>query len=86
MLYTVTIPGAEYPNVTESTAEVMRRAYGPDAQIVAQDGHTGHEVKVAVDSTARYPYRAVCTCSWTSRGYVRNHAAQTMADDHLENS
>lgn len=33
-------------------------------------------------SGERYPWRAVCPCGWASIGYVREHAAQIMADDH----
>lgn len=31
-----------------------------------------------------YPWKAVCSCGWASRGYVAAHAAQAMADDHDE--
>jgi hypothetical protein len=31
-----------------------------------------------------YPYRAVCSCGWFSNTYTAEHAAQTMADAHLE--
>lgn len=30
-----------------------------------------------------YPYNGVCSCGWTSWGYVRDHAAQTMVAAHL---
>lgn len=30
-----------------------------------------------------YPFNAVCSCGYTSWGYVRAHAAQTMAEHHL---
>lgn len=29
-----------------------------------------------------YPYRASCQCGWQSLGYVAQHAAHNMADDH----
>lgn len=32
---------------------------------------------------ARQPWRAECSCGWVSVSYVREHAAQLMADDHL---
>jgi hypothetical protein len=31
-----------------------------------------------------YPYKAFCECGWQSRGYVAVHAAQSMADGHLD--
>lgn len=32
-----------------------------------------------------FPYYATCrTCGWTSRGYVARHAAQDMADFHVQ--
>lgn len=31
---------------------------------------------------ARYPWRASCACGWASRGYVAEHAARLMAEDH----
>lgn len=33
-----------------------------------------------------YPYTGVCSCGWFSRGYVRDHAAQTMVEDHLDSA
>ena len=43
-----------------------------------------HDVSVVTDRVADhgYPHRAVCTCGWKSWGYVRTHAAETMADHH----
>ena len=29
-----------------------------------------------------YPWRAECWCGYVSRGYVAEHAAQSMADNH----
>lgn len=31
-----------------------------------------------------YPAMAVCVCGWKSRPYAREHAAQIMADAHIE--
>ncbi|AID58977.1 hypothetical protein PBI_GAIA_161 [Mycobacterium phage Gaia] len=33
-------------------------------------------------ATGRYPHIAVCPCGWRSRGCLRDHTAQIMADDH----
>lgn len=44
---------------------------------------SGCAVEVQYDPAQRYPYAAVCRCGWRSRGYVREHAAQAMADDHV---
>lgn len=30
-----------------------------------------------------YPYHAVCSCGYVSRGYVAEHAAKMMADYHM---
>jgi hypothetical protein len=46
---------------------------------------TTHHVAVALTG-GRYGYVPTCSCGWTTRGYVAEHAAQTMADDHEENS
>jgi hypothetical protein len=32
----------------------------------------------------RYPFLPTCSCGWVTRGYVAEHAAQLMADDHEE--
>jgi len=42
-----------------------------------------HDVEVGLLGSARYPYRARCSCSWESPTYVAEHAAQGMADWHL---
>ncbi|MDE1673787.1 hypothetical protein [Nocardia gipuzkoensis] len=41
-----------------------------------------------VRAGGRYPYRGACTgCDWQSaRGYVAEHAARDMAEDHVEKS
>ena len=32
----------------------------------------------------RYPFRPACSCGWEHAvGYVAEHAAQSMADDHV---
>lgn len=31
-----------------------------------------------------YPYRATCECGWQSNTYAVDHAAQGMADAHME--
>lgn len=41
-------------------------------------------IATAVADNHGYPYRAICTCGWASRGYAASHAALTMADDHHE--
>lgn len=42
----------------------------------------GHAVAV-VDKGGRYPYQPTCTCGWSDWGYVAAHAAQILADAHL---
>jgi hypothetical protein len=32
----------------------------------------------------RYPYVPGCSCGWHFRGYVAEHAAQTIADAHRD--
>ncbi len=31
----------------------------------------------------RYPYRPVCSCGWSTWGYVAPHAAQILVDAHM---
>jgi hypothetical protein len=42
-----------------------------------------HSVEVGRLGSARYPYRARCSCGWESPTYVAEHAAQGMAEWHL---
>lgn len=45
---------------------------------------TDHRASV-VTTGGRYPHRGACTCGWQSAwGYVAEHAAQAMADDHVK--
>jgi hypothetical protein len=46
---------------------------------------TTHHVAVTLMG-GRYPFVPVCSCGWTTRGFVADHAAQTLADDHAANS
>ena len=50
---------------------------------VLLNGQLAHRVGVIADHGARYPWRAVCVCRWQSWGYAAEHAAVTMAADHL---
>lgn len=34
------------------------------------------------EAPGRYPFRPVCSCGQGFRGYVSEHAAQTIADAH----
>jgi hypothetical protein len=45
--------------------------------------HTTEIIKVS-DGNHGYPFVARCSCGWNSWGYVRAHAAQIMADDHVQ--
>jgi hypothetical protein len=41
--------------------------------------------RVAVTFTGgRYGYTPTCSCGWITRGYVAEHAAKAVADDHKE--
>lgn len=43
-----------------------------------------HVAAVALTG-GRYPFRPACSCGWTAPwGYVAEHAAQAVADDHAE--
>ena len=42
-----------------------------------------HTTSTTVETGARYPHRATCSCGWRSTwGYANQHAARIMADDH----
>lgn len=43
---------------------------------------TAHAAAVALTG-GRYPFRPTCTCGWEWRGYVSEHAAQSIIDAHL---
>jgi len=44
---------------------------------------TAHVTRVTTSRNDHgYPFNAVCSCGYTSWGYVRAHAAEIMADDH----
>lgn len=43
-----------------------------------------HTVTITDTDRHGYPFRAVCECGWESRPYAARHAAQSMADAHLE--
>lgn len=43
--------------------------------------------RVAVTFTGgRYGYAPTCSCGWVTRGYVAEHAARAVADDHKESA
>ena len=45
---------------------------------------TAHSTRVTTSRNDHgYPYNAVCSCGYTSWGYVRAHAAIQMAEHHL---
>ena len=44
---------------------------------------TTHSVAVTFTG-GRYGYVPTCSCGWVTRGYVAEHAAQAVADDHEE--
>lgn len=41
-----------------------------------------HVTSVTYDPQQRYPYRISCTCEAPFRGYVAEHAARAIAQDH----
>ena len=43
----------------------------------------GGEVSVAIVG-GRYPYKPVCSCGWTTWGYVAPHAAEILAGAHAD--
>lgn len=65
--------GRRFQNVSESTLEVMRRAYGATNISL---------IEVVRVSGARYPFTPQCTCNAAFRGYANESAAQIVADDH----
>lgn len=51
--------------------------------MTAEPATTEAHVVSVVWERGRYPWRAVCSCSWREAwGYAAEHAAQTMADEH----
>lgn len=43
-----------------------------------------HQTKVEyVSYHGGYPFRATCICGWRSKTYAATHAAQTMAEEHV---
>ena len=42
---------------------------------------TTHLVAVALTG-GRYGYTPTCSCGWVTRGYVAEHAAETMCEAH----
>lgn len=42
-----------------------------------------HELEI-VTNGARYPHRAVCTCGWTSWGYLTRQAAEIAGGGHVD--
>jgi hypothetical protein len=44
---------------------------------------SAHAVAVALTG-GRYGYTPTCSCGWVTRGYVAEHAARAVADDHKE--
>lgn len=46
---------------------------------------TDHQTRITVRRDSHgYPFVGVCACGWHSRGYVAEHAAETMIACHLE--
>jgi hypothetical protein len=44
-----------------------------------------HKTRVEyVPYSGGYPYRSVCSCGWRSKTYAATHAAEAMAQDHLD--
>ena len=37
---------------------------------------------VTYDGSEPYPWRTACTCGWVGRGYMAEHAAQSVVEDH----
>lgn len=77
--YTVKANGVVHRNVKPDVMSVMVHVFGSDAEV-----RPTCVVTVVVDRSQRYPHRAQCSCGWVSRGYVREHAAQLVADGHAE--
>lgn len=44
---------------------------------------TAHHVAVTFTG-GRYPHVPSCSCGWRTWGFLTNHAAQVVADDHKE--
>jgi hypothetical protein len=44
---------------------------------------SAHRVAVTREG-GRYPFRPTCSCGWVTRGYVAEHAARLVAEDHKE--
>ena len=53
-----------------------------DPPVLGECGATVHEAGVEVVA-GRYPFRPSCSCGWSWRGFVADHAAQFMVDAHL---
>lgn len=51
------------------------------APAVAKVEHVATVVRAPAGS--RQPWIAQCSCGWASASYVRDHAAQVMADAHM---
>lgn len=43
-----------------------------------------HELEIVTTNGARYPHRAVCTCGWTSWGYLTRQAAEIAGGGHVD--
>lgn len=46
---------------------------------------TAHVIAVTFTG-GRYLFRPTCSCGWFTRGYIAEHAARLMADDHKEHA
>ncbi|ADD45887.1 hypothetical protein [Stackebrandtia nassauensis] len=44
---------------------------------------TTHKTTVEYDGTRRYPWLPTCTCGEQFWGYVAEHAAQAIVDEHV---
>lgn len=70
----VTTTGQVFSDVSEATLVVLQRVYGTDVIV--------HFASVVV-TRGRYPYLPTCMCGQEFRGYAAQHAAQTIADAHI---
>lgn len=57
----------------------MNQSPGTAEQAVVNEECEGRVEAVA----GRYPFRPVCTCGQEFRGYVAEHAAQIVIDNHV---
>lgn len=66
-------------------AGLLRSHPNTEIRIVEAFRVTPVEHAVSVETIpGRYPYRPVCSCGQSFRGYVAHHAARDMADAHAQ--